>query len=385
MKKIKIAQIITRLDWGGSPDIVRILSNLLNPDVYDCSFIFGATVHPSAKTQQFLKTFKGNCFVIPQLKRDINLFYDTIALIRLIELFRREKFDIVHTHTAKAGALGRLAANLTGVKVIIHTPHGHNFYGYFPRCMSKIIISIEKFLVCITDKIIALTELEKEDFMKFGVAKSGKLVVINQGLELDRYVDIHIDKEAVRKSFGIESDDLVVGMIGRLEPIKGPGYFIEAAKLIADKTVKAKFLIVGEGSLRKFLEKQVKSLGRSFIFAGWREDIPAIISILDILVLPSLNEAVGMILIEAQAEGIPVVASCVGGIPEVVQDKKTGFLVPSQDAKSLAEAISYLLEHKEEREKMGRAASGWVKGKFSAEVMVNKITGLYQELLTTKI
>lgn len=386
MKRIKIAQVITRLDWGGSPDIVRIICSYLDPKLYDVTLITGLTKYPSSKTKQFLQEFNSRVVIVPQLKRKINLWLDFRALLTLYFLFWRQKFDIVHTHTAKAGALGRLAAYFAKTKVIIHTPHGHNFYGYFNFLFSKIIIMLEKFFASFTDELIALTELEKKDLIRFKVASPEKIRLIYQGLELEDYAKINIDRNKFRQSFNISLGQSVVGMIGRLEPVKGPQYFVQAVKFYAGQLNNAKFIIAGEGSLRKRLEKQVKNAGLEdrFIFIGWREDIREIISILDILVLPSLNEAVGMVLLEAASLGIPVIATNVGGIPEIVKDKQTGILVEPANYRALALAINYLLSNKQKSLEMSQAAKSWVRGRFKTQDMVNEISKLYQEQLLSE-
>ena len=175
-------------------------------------------------------------------------------------------------------------------------------------------------------------------------------------------------------------------MVGRLEPVKGPEYFVKAATDVAKQSPQTKFMMVGAGSLRVRLERQVKDLGldHRFIFTGWRNDIPDILSILDILVLPSLNEGVGMILVEAQAMGVPIVATRVGGVPEVVQDGQTGILVPAADPLSLANAIKQLLTDDQKRWNMAQKSIAWVRSKFKAQDMVNAISDLYQELVLGK-
>jgi glycosyltransferase involved in cell wall biosynthesis len=382
-RKIRVAQVITRMDWGGSADILRILCTHLDPCVYDVCVIIGHTKYPTAKTSAFLKDLGGKVTVITQLKREINPFLDVWAFVKLYRLLRREKFDIVHTHTAKAGVLGRLAARAAGLKVIIHTPHGHNFYGYFGPALSKAIIIIERFVSRFTDKIIALTALEKEDFIAYKVADEHKVSLIYQGLELDAYTQPAVDKTHMKKSFNIRAEELVIGFIGRLEPIKGLDYFIDAAGIVAEKFNNLKFILVGEGSLRPHLTKKIEDKGFASrcIFTGWREDILEINSILDILVLPSLNEAVGIALIEAQAMGVPVIATHVGGIPEVVNDKSTGLLVSPADSRGLAQAMEYLIENTQKRSEMSAAAKAWVRGKFKAEDMADKISRLYKELV----
>ncbi|MBU1124854.1 MAG: glycosyltransferase, partial [Candidatus Omnitrophica bacterium] len=261
-RKIKIAHIITRLDWGGSPDILRNLYAHLDSAQYDLQLIIGQTRHPTIKTEQFLTSLGGKLVRIPQLQRDINLFRDAVALVKLFLFLRRQRFDIVHTHTAKAGALGRLAARLAGVPVVVHTPHGHNFYGYFGWFLTGFCIFTERLLVRLTDMIICLTELEKDDFLRYKVAEEEKLTVIYQGLELSLWGGSQEhDSALLRKRFGIKEHARVVGMIGRLEPVKDPLCFVEAAIKILRGYPDTQFLIVGEGSLRAQVEERIKERG----------------------------------------------------------------------------------------------------------------------------
>lgn len=385
--KIKIAQVITRLDWGGSPDIFRILSSHLSQDLYDITIITGPTEHPTLRTEEFLRRFRTRTVVVPDLVRDVDPRRDLSALWYLYRLFRRERFSVVHTHTAKAGALGRIAAKMAGGPVTVHTPHGHNFYGYFGPAASSWIVSVEKFLAGgFTDAIVALTQLEKDDYLARGIGAGGKISIIYQGLELNRLVHDYKEKVRLKSSLGIKPGAAVVGMAGRLEPVKGSLFFIEAAALIAKSYPDTVFLVIGDGALRRAMEEKARELGisGSVIFAGWREDAADLISTMDVLVLPSLNEAVGMVLIEAQAQSVPVVASRVGGVPEVVNDRKTGLLVPPSDPDAIAKAVSGLLSDKALRSAMGEAAATWVFDKFRAEDMAARTSALYVELLNKK-
>lgn len=384
--KIKIAQVITRLDWGGSPDIFRILSTHLDPEKYDVTLITGPTEHPTVKTQAFLERFAGRVIVIPSMKREIRARDDILTLISLYSIFRREKFAVVHTHTAKAGALGRLAAKLSGGSVVVHTPHGHNFYGYFGPRASSMIVRIETFLAGITDRIIALTELEKADYIQFAVADSKKISVIYQGLELDANARDWKEGFDIRRSVNLHSGGHVVGMVGRLEPVKGSGFFIEAASIIGKAFPETRFLIIGEGSLRPKMEERAAELGikENIYFTGWRDDAAEMISAMDVLVMPSLNEAVGIVLIEAGSKGVPVVATKVGGIPEVVRDQKTGILIEPSNVSAIAESVSALLADEPRRKAIGEAAKVWVHDKFRAEEMAHKTSALYIELLNNR-
>jgi glycosyltransferase involved in cell wall biosynthesis len=387
MKKIKVAEVVTRLDWGGSPDIVRITCKYLDPDVYDIKLVMGPTKYPSKRTNRFLAEMSGRVIEIPSLARNINPVKDLPAFFALYNLFRKEKFDIVHTHTAKAGALGRMAAALAGVPIIIHTPHGHNLYGYFNVALSRMILWIERFLTIFTDRIIALTALEKRDYTILGVAAAEKVSLIYQGLELDSEASSADDRKDARRELGLGSAEKVVGMVSRLEPIKGPAYFIDAAKYVSEKFPAVKFVMVGEGSLRKALEKKITALGLKdkFILTGWRDDVRRMISAFDLMALPSLNEAVGIVLIEAQAEGVPVVATNVGGIPEIIKDQETGILVDPASPEELARAINSLLGDDNKRAAMALAGREWVKGRFEARAMADEVSALYTELLNKRV
>lgn len=381
-RKLKIAEVITRLDWGGSPDIVRILAAGLDPARYDVTLYSGPSAHMTAKTRRFLASFKGRSVEIPALKRDIDPVKDIAALRALVRAFRQERFDAIHTHTSKAGALGRVAARIAGCRAVVHTPHGHTAYGYFGPAASKGITLIERSLAPFCDTLIALTELEKRDMVRFGIAPEGKIRVIYQGLELDDYRRPQTERGRMRASFGFADGDLVVGTVGRLELVKGTDRFVEAAARVVRDVPAARFLIVGEGSLRQRLEERVSALGLGgrTVFAGWRTDVPAVLSALDLFVMPSQNEAVGMALIEAQAAGVPAAAFRVGGIPEVLEDGKAGMLVPPGDDRALAAAIVVLLADAEKRRAMGEAGRRFVEGKFRARAMVDLTAGLYEDL-----
>ena len=383
-RKIKIAQVITRMDWGGSPDLLRIICQNLDPQIYELRIFIGLTSHPSVKTEAFLQSFEERITVIPELQRDIRVWKDWFAFWRLYRIFKKEKFDILHTHTAKAGAVGRLAGRLAGIPVVIHTPHGHNFYGYFNGFITRIIVLIERGLAVLTDKIIALTVLERSDYLKFGVAENEKIALVYTGLELDDFLPK--DPEGLKAGLDINKEDKVVGYVGRLDSVKGAQFFVEAARICLLENPAMRFILIGEGELRSCLEKKVSSWGLKdkVRFLGWREDVADLMSIMDILVLPSLNEAVGIVLIEAQSLGVPVVASNVGGIPEIVKDKQTGILVRPGDPQEIAGAVNGLLSDPRKMQEMSAAARSWVRGKFKAGDMVRAISDIYQEALEEK-
>jgi len=370
-----------KIGGGGAPDIVRILCESLESS-YEVKLIIGPSKHLAEKTRIFLDRFEDNVIIVSHLRRDINPLWDFPALVKLFFLFKKERFDIVHTHTAKAGFLGRIAGWLAGIPTIIYMPHGHVFYGYFGLLMSRVAITVERVVAYITDKVMVLTELEKRDLIAFKVTTPDKIIVINSGLELEKYRESVVDAQSEKNELQIEEDMSVVGVIGRLEPVKGHEYLIEAARTVTEELTKVKFLIVGEGSLRNDLESQCKELGvlDKFIFTGWKEDISSILYMLDILVLPSVNEAVGRVLIEAGACGVPVVATNVGGVPEIVRDNETGVLVAPGSGEDLARAIIDLLNSEDKRQQMSIAAEQWIDDRFSARRMVEEVSNSYSAL-----
>lgn len=382
-RKIKIAQVITRMDRGGAPDIVKSLFHYLTKKGYDVTLISGSTTRPSLDTKGFLRDYREKMIMMPELQRELRPISDIRAFIKLFVLFKKKKFDIIHTHTAKAGFLGRIAARLAGACAVVHTPHGHNFYGYFGRLKSRLIIMLERMAALFADRIIALTDIEKKDMFWYNICPVSKISVVRSGIDLVRYNKNGLDKERKKSELKINADDFLVGMMARLERVKGAAYFIEAVKYISDEFSKAKFLIVGDGPLKENLTLLARRLGiyDKITFTGWREDIPDILSITDIVVLPSLNEAVGRILLEAGASGKPIVATAVGGVPEIIRNGETGFLVPPGDSKKIAEAVVSLLKDEKKRLQMGLTAKNRVSSDFNENRMTGEIHDLYENLV----
>jgi glycosyltransferase involved in cell wall biosynthesis len=384
--KIKVLHIITRLDKGGSAENTFLTVTGLDRKSYDLTLFIGPVSDSAQDRKKQLEENKIKYFLIPELVRNVSPVKDIKTLLKLYRFLKKEKFDIVHTHTSKAGFLGRFAAKLAGIPIVIHTPHGHVFFGYFGSLKSKAFIFLEKLASLFTDRIVALTNRERDDYRKYKIAAEGKLVVIHSGIELDKFKEPSFnEKQNFKEELGIPENYLVVGTAGRLVPVKGLGFLVEAAKQITSQYHDTFFILAGDGELRESLEKKASELGLkdNIRFLGWRDDIARIIFVFDVFALPSLNEGMGRVLVEAMACGKPIVASSTGGIPDLVIHGKNGFLVPAKDSKELARYIQFLLEDKGRREKMGVAGKE-MAANFSKEIMVDKIAELYQELITQK-
>ena len=321
---------------------------------------------------------------VSALVRRINLIKDFLALCALVRLMRREKPDIVHTHTSKAGILGRLAARIARVSHIIHTPHGHVFHGHFGVMLSRIFTLIEKFFANLTDRLITVSNGEMKDYIDFNVCPAKKLINIHSGVEINKFKRAPINLTAQKRALGIDQSGPIIGFIGWLLPVKGPMHLLNAMEDVWLTVPEAKLVFIGKGELDVDLRTEaLRSRRNSQVkFLGWRDDIHEIMPLFDILVLPSLNEGMGRVLVEAMAAGRPVVASNVGGIPDLVEHEKSGLLVPPGDEKALAAGIKQLIADPPTAKLMGLRGKA-LSDQFSVESMVEKIDNLYRELLNS--
>jgi glycosyltransferase involved in cell wall biosynthesis len=394
MRKTKIVHIITRLDKGGSAETTLQVVSLLNREKYEVSLVhglsreskMGVTEQEVLARDLSLAEKRGvRVFSIPSLVRRLSLKNDLLAFISIYRLIKRIKPHIVHTHTSKAGVLGRLAAYLAGVPIIIHTPHGHIFHSYYGYLLTRIIVFVERILSLMTDKITALTNRERDEHLEQGIASIGKYVIIHSGVMLRQIMNKDIDVETEKKKLGIPQNSNVIGTVGRLVPIKGHKYLVSAAKRVTKEFDNTVFVFVGDGYLESKLERQAESLGvrKNTIFAGWRNDVIDLLGLCDIFVLPSLNEGMGKVLIEGMALGKPIVASRVGGIIDLVKNGDNGILVTPRDSDALAEAILKLVRNKNLAQKLGESGKAKVYPEYDTSTMIRQIEGLYESLLNS--
>lgn len=390
MEKIKVVHVITRFDKGGSAENTFLTLRGLDKRKYEVILVKGLSnesymgTAESRAIEEGLKELQREGVrirTIPALIRKIQPLSDFHALVDLIKIFREERPHIVHTHTSKAGILGRWAAFVTGVPIIVHTPHGHVFWGYFNTYITLIYIFLEKLTARITDKIIALTEREKRDHLKYNIAREYKFSVIHSGVDLRKFLNATQNSAEVKAKLGIAKESFVIGTVGRLTHIKGHRYLIEAATKIVSARKNMVFVILGDGELWTSLRMMALNQGinEKVLFLGWRSDVAEIISTFDVFVLPSLNEGMGRVLVEAMAIGKPIVASDVGGIPDLIIHGKNGFLVPPADSEALAMAIMELYRNPTLRINMGQQGKA-MSVSFSVESMIQKIDQLYTDL-----
>lgn len=317
---------------------------------------------------------------LPSMVRSIRPIKDFKALLSLVWLIFKEKPDIVHTHSSKAGLLGRVAAKICFIPNIIHTPHGHVFYGHFGVFASRIFLWVEKILSRLTDRMVALTDGEMDDYINLSVCPPEKLSKIHSGVDVKQFMQSNGNMVEKRRSLGLDQNGNVIGFVGWLLPIKGPNYLLKAMEYIWQKYPETAVVFVGKGDLDMDLRTQALQMSANgkVKFLGWREDIDQIMPVFDMLVLPSLNEGMGRVLVEAMAAGKPVVASSVGGIPDLVRHGETGYLVPPADEKALADGIKKLLDDPGKAWEMGQHGKKHCQ-QFCLEAMIEKLDDLYSD------
>lgn len=380
---VKVLRVITRLNIGGPAQHVIFLTAYLDGQKWDSGLVTGL-VDPHEGDMSDLAVAHGIVpVVIDTLRNGAGIVADLRSFVRLYHLFRRERPSIVHLHLFKARMLGGLAARLAGVPVVVETLHGTLFAQYFHSALSWLLLWAERFLGRLVDAIITVSEEVAREVVRLRVATPAKVHVIPLGLELERFREILMGGGALRDELRVPTSAPLVGFVGRLVPIKGCGYFVDAAAQILRAVPKARFVIIGDGPQRLALEAQVSRFGlkERVRFLGWRRDLEHLYPDLDVVVLSSVNEGTPVSVIEAMAAGRPVVATRVGGVPDVIEDGVNGLLVPPKDASALADAVVSLLREPARGQQLGSAARQAVYPRFSIVRLVQDIEALYLTLL----
>ncbi|MCX5687193.1 MAG: glycosyltransferase family 4 protein [Candidatus Omnitrophica bacterium] len=383
---MKILRIIARLNIGGPARNAVILTEGFSDTVLVCG-----EVDKAEGDMMYLAREKGmKPIIVEELGRELSWKDDWSAFWKIYKIICREKPDIIHTHTAKAGALGRMAGILYNLNkprrmpafgeatyaVLIHTFHGHVFSGYFGKIKTVFFIWTEKILALFTDKIITVSRNLKDELAhKYRIALEKKIEVIELGFELDELFALPL-KES--------SEVINIGIVGRLVPIKNHKMLFRACR--AGLNLPYRIIVVGDGELRCDLEKYAEELGMcdKIKFKGWVKDLKAIYEELDIVALTSLNEGTPVSLIEAMASGRPVITTNVGGVKDIVEDNKSGYLVESGDEESFSQKLMDLIKDSEKRKKFGEYGRNIVKNRFSKERLIKDTGTLYNNTLQKK-
>ena len=382
--RVRVLRLIARLNVGGPAIHATLLTERLNPARFTTTLVTGTEEKGEANyLELYGRTMPVQ--VVPDLGREIRPLNDLRTVWRLMQIIRRERPHIVHTHTAKAGALGRAAAILCGVPVVVHTFHGHVLRGYFSPAKTAVYRGIERVLATRTDRLLTVTARVGQELKALGVGRPEQYRTLPLGFDLAPLLVAERRRGELRAELQV-GDAPLIGIVARLVPIKAHEVFLAMAARVHQVYPAAQFLIVGDGELRAPLEQRVQELGLTGAvrFLGWRADIDTLYADIDVVVLTSRNEGSPVALIEAMAAGVPVVSTEVGGVADVVQHGVTGLLAAMDDDAALARHVVTLLGDRALGQRMGQQGRAIVAATYGADRLVADIERLYEELLTEK-
>ncbi len=385
----KVLIITNRLTLSGPTSISAYLYKYLKPE-FETIMVGGVNDKHEENHELVCKRLNITPVIIKDMGRSINLLKDHKAYYQLKKLIADYKPDIVHTHASKAGFLGRIAAHKLKVPVIIHTFHGHIFHSYFNKIITKFFISIEKYLARLSTKIITISPLQKEEITnRFKICSQEKAELIPIGIELEKfYTNLEEKRQSFRKLNNIADDEIAIGIIGRLVPIKNHTLFINALKYAKDNTSKKiRAFIIGDGNEKITLKEYARDLGLFdksngnpiLTFSSWIKEIDYAIAGMDIISQSSLNEGTPVSLIESQAANKPIIATNVGGMKDTVLEGKTAILCKNE--KDYIEKFLSLIEDDTLRESLSKQGNDFVSKKFDYRIMIKNTKALYHNLL----
>ena len=387
---VKVLRVIARLNKGGPALHVAYLSAGLEERGYETTLVAGSLARGEG-SMAYVAEHKGvEVVALPDLHREISPFHDLRAAHRLSKLIRQIRPQVLHTHTAKAGAVGRTAALLAGdarPPIVVHTFHGHVLRGYFGPVSSGFFRMLEQGLASTTTALVAVSPEVRDDLVALGVAPAEKFTVIRLGVELEERVNASPEIRArARRMMGIPDGRFTVGWIGRMTAVKRTDDIVLAFQRLVESGVDACLCLVGDGPDRDSTERLASDLGLMdrCLFLGYQDDVAPFYAAFDALVLPSANEGTPVSVIEALAGRCPVVATRVGGVPDVVRDSVDGYLVEPGDVDALADRLGRLAADSELARRMGEAGRARVLERYSVERLVGDVDALYRKLLAER-
>jgi len=372
--KLNILYVITKLELGGAQKQLLALMEALDKNKFNV-FLFTAEKGLLVDDVLLLKGIKIKRSVF--LERPINFFKDIIAFFEIYAFIKKNKIEIVHTHSSKAGILGRWAGKLAKAKVIIHTVHGWSFNDYQHRLKRVFFIWVERITAKFTDTIVIVSDYDREKGLANRIGREKSYRLIRYGIN---YAEFQVKDKDIKKELGINNGDLIVGTVCCLKAQKSPRDFIKLAFLVNKFLPHTKFILVGDGVLRKEVEGEISRLNlqNQVILTGWRRDIPRILSAMDVFVLTSLWEGLPIAVLEAIAAGKVVVATDTGGVREIIACGKTGFLVPLGDITALSEKIIMLFKNKNVGSQTEESIKDIINRGFTIEDMARQNQSLYE-------
>ena len=385
-RPVRIARVIARLNVGGPAQHVILLTAGMDRTRFLTTLITGMVGRGEGDLSSMARAWGVEPTVVSVLGPAIRPMRDMAALGTLVRLFRHLRPDIVHTHTAKAGALGRVAARLAGVPRCVHTFHGHVLEGYFSPTATQLFLRIERVLARRTDRIITVSPRLRQNLLAMGIGRPEQVEVVPLGLDLDRLLRMPRGQTDLRTPLGIPAGAPLLGIVGRLVPIKDHPTLLQALTLLPDGRQAPHLLVVGDGARREGLQRLTHHLGLAsrVHFLGWRDDLEAILGGLDVVICCSQNEGTPVALIEAMAAGVPVISTDVGGVGDLVAHGETGWLVPAGDPAALARGIEKLLGNAGLCRRLAATARPAVMERHHVKALIHRMETLYADVLAGK-
>jgi len=389
-KMIKVLRIINRFNIGGPTYNATFLTRYLSED-FETLLVGGLPEEGEADSLYITEQYGVHPTLIPEMKRTPNLKSDYQAYKKLKQIIEEFQPQIVHTHAAKAGALGRMAAKSCGVPIILHTFHGHVFHDYFGAIKTFAFKTIEQQLAQRSTGIIAISDLQKNELSElYHICPKEKIQVIPLGFDLTRfYENREENRKKTREKYHLNDETVAIAIIGRLAPIKNHAFFLDVVERVlkSEGAKNLRFFIVGDGESKEEIETRVEQINAHYpenpiVMTSWIRDIPAFNPAMDIICLTSKNEGTPVSLIEAQASGVPVVSTNVGGVKDILLEGETGFVVENKE--EFTKKVLFLVRNKNIREKMSQNGWSFVKDKFHYTRLVANTENYYRELLKMK-
>ncbi len=375
-RKIKVMRIIARMNVGGPAVQVSGLMRGFDPSVFEQELVTGFCAADEADYLEKVAT-DVEAIRIDGLGRSIKPRADLTALFAIIKEIRRFKPDIIHTHTAKAGVVGRVASILSGHKSVrVHTFHGHLLNGYFGAGKTKLVVLVEKFLALFTDQLLAVGAKVKDDLLAVGIGNPNNFGVMPPGLQLAEVPS----RSSARKELGLIDDAIYCAFIGRITQIKRPDRFLDVVAAVKSRGIELHFIVAGAGELLKYCQDRAKAENLPVTFLGWREDIEVVLAATNFVLLTSDNEGTPLSLIQAGMVGIPVIATNVGSTNEIVVNSETGLLT-DLSVGQLAEAVAKVATDSSLRAKMGATGKEYTVARYGVDRLVKDHQDLYLKLL----
>lgn len=383
IRKKNVLQLITKLEIGGAQKHTIHTVEKLDKTKFNV-FLVSSKDGP---LNDYVRILHDVTFIeLSELRREISLFNDIKVIFKLVKILKECKIDIIHTNSSKAGIVGRIAAKIARIPVIIHTIHGFGFHDYQPRILKQFYVTLERFTSQYTDQLIAVSSFTIKKGLAYKIGTEDKYITIHSGIVIEAFSNVKVQRESLKESLGIRDDETVIGCVGNFKPQKNPLDFVKMANIVVEEFPKTKYLLIGDGELRKEIQELIEEyqLQEYVILTGWRDDIPELMTIIDILVLPSLWEGLPQVFPQAMASGKPIVAINVDGAPEAIEHEVTGYLVNPNDYKKLAFYVQKLVGNPDLAKQMGMKGKDKVYPAFCVNKMVADISILYDEMIKKK-